>query len=372
VQDAAVAAGQFSAALPLGRGSPALLSGAASERLHARALRLADALSRAALEQSPLNVAALRVRAEVLEAQGHGLQAAALYRFAGTRSWRDNAVQAWLLQDALKRADFAEAFGHADALVRRRDAFQPATFLLFEVAAADPRAAAALAARLDQRPPWREGFLAALARSPQTDAVIAALVQRVDAGPAPLSSRELGDVPQRLAREGRYLDAYRTLRTYRGGRKFAVQPFDGGFDHLSGVPPFAWDWLNSAGASLDVAPSPGRPGDPALRVAYDGFSATDLLRQAVALEPGAYRLSGEIYAEAGDPGRLRWEARCIASGQRLGTGPASGAQGWAAFHLDFTVPPTGCDGVWLALTGTPGERRAPSATWFNNLRIAPA
>ena len=359
-------------ALSLGPDAPDVLSAAAARRLKLKDLLGADALSRAALDRSPLNVPAIRTRAMVLDAEERTGPAAALYRFAGGRSWRDNAVQAWLLKDALVRGSFADAAPHADALLRRRDEFQPSIFLLFEAAAADSHAAEVLAARLAVRPPWRGAFLDALARSPQTDAATARLFADVDRSAAPLAGEELGDYPQRLIREGRYHDAFRALAAYRGGPT-VLQPSFAGMTSDRRLAPFTWLRLEAPGAALDLAAAPGRPGASALRVQYEDPAPADLIRRALAPAPGRYRLSGDAFAEAGDPRRLGWQVRCIADGRAVAdVSPEGGAPSlWRPFHADFVVPQSGCDGVRLVLQGRSAERRASTVVWFDAVAITP-
>ena len=366
-----LAASRPSLALSLGRDSPDVLSAVAEDSLRAKNDLNAARLSLAALNRAPLNVRALRVRATALEGLGHMAQAKALFQFAGSRGWRDNEVQAWLLKDALGRRQYGEAFLHADALARRRQELWPTIFLLFEFASADPSGADALAARLAQQPNWRSPFLEALAHSPQNDAVVAHVFQLVDRGPAALSMAELGDLPGRLTREGRYRDAFQALTGFRAGRTMAEIPFDRAFTNRQGVAPFTWDRVGKTGVTLDFAPSPGRLGHNALRVAYDGFSSTDLLQQAMALEPGDYRLTGDVYQEQGDPRQLGWAVRCIADGRTLATTPGGpGApNAWRSFSITFKAPATGCDGVWLVLTGATGERRSSIVAWYDKIRI---
>jgi hypothetical protein len=358
-------------ALKIGDRSPDTLSVAAEGRLRLKDHAGAATAAFAALDQSPLNVRALRADAMALEEEGRQAKAGALFRFAGARSWRDNTVQAWLLRDALNRGRYDEAFGHADALVRRRDAFQPAVFQLFAAAAGQTAPSDALAERLDQAPPWRGAFLSALARSSQTDAVVASLFQRIDRGPAPLLHDEVGDYLQRLALEGRYGAAFSALRGFKLGAGLAQTPFDGDFDGRPGVEPFTWRRVGRVGVSLDFAPAPERPGH-ALRVAYDGFSSTDLMQQSMSLTPGEHTLSGTVYGEAGDAGRLRWKVRCIADGRIVAavapTIPRSRV--WTAFKTTFSAPTSGCDGVQLVLIGTPGDRRTSVIAWFGDLRIS--
>ena len=122
-------------------------------------------------------------------------------------------------------------------------------------------------------------------------------------------------------------------------------------------------------------PAPERASTNALRVEYDGYSATDLLRQAMAPQPGDYLLSGEVRPQDGDPSLLAWQVRCIADRKVLATtsaSPGGAANTWARFAVRFTVPAQRCDGVWLSLVQTPQDHRTSNVTWYANLAVRPA
>lgn len=362
-------------ALALGHDTPEALASAGLNAWQAKDFTHASKLSLAALDRSPLNVHALRVRGLALDGLGKKDKAQAVMQFAGTRGWRDDGVQSWLLRDEIINHQFDLAYLHADAMARRRQDLWPTLFLLFEVSAANEQSARAVVERLDARPNWRSSFFVRLASSKQKDPPTEHMFQMVDQGPQPLTGEELSDYPLRLAREGRYRDALAELRSYRNGRALAGSPFDGGFTDKPGAPPFAWEKLGKSGASLDMDPAPGRTGSNALRVEYDGYSATDLMRQALAPAPGDYVLSGESFPEQGDPHLVGWQVRCIADGRVLASAyPDENAppNAWRRFAVRFNVPAQNCDGVWLALVETPQDHSSSNAAWFANLAVQPA
>jgi len=362
------------AALKLGRDSPEVLASAALNAWQAKDAKHASRYALAALDRSPLNVHALRVRGLALDSAGMAAQAETLMQFAGTRGWRDDGVQAWLMRDDIAKHRFDQAFRHADALARRRIELWPVLFLLFEVGAGDPDSSKAIADRLASRPHWRESFLERLAASRQKDAAVERMFQLVDQGPAPLAGSELADYPRRLAGQGRFRDAFAALQSYRNGRPLTGSPFDGGFTDQQGVAPFAWERLGKPGVSLDMDPAPDRASSNALRVEYDGYSATDLMRQALAPQPGDYLLTGEVRPQQGDAGILAWQARCAADGKILATAsvsPGATPNVWAQFAVRLTVPPQGCDGVWLVLAESPQDHRSSNVTWYANLALRP-
>lgn len=363
------------ASLKLGRDSAEVLASAALDAWQAKDAKRTSRYALAALDRSPLNVRALRMRGLGLDSLGMAAQAESVMQFAGTRGWRDDGVQAWLMRDDIVKHRFDDAFRHADALARRRTELWPVLFLLFEVGAGDPDSSKAIAERLGSRPHWRESFLESLALSKQKDPAVARMFQLVDQGRAPLTGSELSDFPKRLAGQGRYRDAFATLLSYRNGRALTGSPFDGGFTDRQGVAPFAWARLGKPGASLDMDPAPDRASSNALRVEYDGYSAADLMQQALAPQPGDYLLTGEVRPQDGDAGILAWQARCAADGKVLASvsaAPGATPNTWSRFAVRFTVPAQGCDGVWLVLTETPRDHPSSNVTWYANLAVRPA
>jgi hypothetical protein len=365
------------AALKLGRDSPEVLASAALNAWQAKDARRSSKYAMAALDRSPLNVHALRTRGLSLEALGKGAQAESLMQFAGSRSWRDDGVQAWLLRDDIANHRLADAFLHVDALARRRVEMWPILFRLFDVGAADPEAAKVIADLAGKEPYWRSSFLESLAASKQKDPAVERMFQLVDQGPAPLTASEISFYLRRLDGEGRYRDSFAALGRYKNGRQLVGSPFDGGFTGRDGAAPFAWETFNKPGENLEMDPAPDRASSNALRVEYDGYSATDLIRQTLAPQPGDYLLTGEVRPQDGDPGVLAWQARCVSGGKVLATAsppPGTATNVWSRFAVRFTVPAQGCDGVWLVLAESPQDHRSSNVTWYANLaiRAAPA
>jgi hypothetical protein len=365
---------QPEASLKLGRDSPEVLASAALNAWQAKNARLTSKYALAALDRSPLDVRSLRVRGLGLAAQGKTAEAETVMQFAGTRGWRDDGVQAWLLRDEIAKHRFDQAFLHADALARRRIEMWPVLFRLFEVGAGDPDSAKAIAERLSKNPQWRASLLVSLEASKQNDAAIERLFRLVDQGPTPLTLQELSAYLRRLGREGRYRDALVALRGSRNGRTLVGSPFDGGFNGQAGAAPFTWEILANAGSNVEMDSAPDRGSSNALRAEYDGFSGGDLIRQALAPQPGDYLLTGEARSQDGDPTILTWQARCAADGKVLATAsaPPGAVNTWNRFAVRFTVPAQGCDGVWLVLAETPQDHRSSNVTWYANLAVQPA
>ena len=224
------------AALKMGRDSPEVLASVALDAWQLRS-SLTTRYALAALDRSPLNVHALRMEALGLEAQDRAAKAESLMRFAGTRGWRDDEVQTWLMRDAIAKHQFDQAYLHADALARRRPDMWPALFLMLDGGVGDDAASRSLAARLGERPAWRQPFLESLSLGLQPDRAIEQLFYTVDKGDAPLTSVEMSYYPARLAREGRYRDALAALRSYRNGAAMIGSSFERSLTNKAGAQP---------------------------------------------------------------------------------------------------------------------------------------
>lgn len=355
----------------LGLDSDQVLTALAEKAVRRGEFPLAAKMAQAALDHSPLNVSALRTRAQAMQGLGRTAEARRLMAFAGERGWRDNQVQAWLLDVDLQRRDYRSAFRRADALARRRQAFRPAVFALGGLAAADPVATEAFVERLAARPPWRAQFFEVLAQTPQTDEAIEHLLTRVEQGPAPLTQAELSGWIERLTLEGRYGAAQAALSLFRAGRATREQVRTGAFTSAPGLSPFAWTKAGLSGADIEIAGAPGRNGLAAW-VGYDGFAGGDVVRRLVTVTPGGYRLVGEVYPENGAIDRLRWQVRCAPEGPVLVERPMSGpAATWSRFEASVQVPGVGCDAVWLTLVGDPQGRRSAISAWFGPVVLRP-
>ena len=74
--------------------------------------------ARHALRASPLNAHAVSLLGLIAEREGDQKSAEALMRIAAARTWRDQTVDEWLLNNEAHRSDYAHALPYADALLR--------------------------------------------------------------------------------------------------------------------------------------------------------------------------------------------------------------------------------------------------------------
>lgn len=193
---------------------------------------------------------------------------------AARLGWRDHVVQAYVFRRAVDTGAAQTAASAADALLRRNDPRSAA--IMDEIAAllVDARFRDALAARLSERPPWRQDFIGRLTPADRADAAAQVLLF------------------QALARRGQALRS-RDAAGYLGRIEAA-----GGMDELLGA------WREVHGRFGD----PLRPPVDASFQAMDGslfpfgwLADGERVSQVVRLSPGGRRLT---YRWGTDAGRM--------------------------------------------------------------------
>lgn len=365
-------------AVRIAPGSPLVLRRAAEGELVAGRADNAAALGREALSRSPFDVRALRVVGLTEARAGRSVRADDLLTLAGNWSLRDDPAHAWLVENRLRRGDYASAFAHADTLARRREDMYPHVFNLFTIAATrDPqRVLPVLAALLTAEPPWRSVYLSNLNQTLEGLGIAANLAVLLESGSRPLTRDEL----QRFylgALERGQIDAMKAVRARLGRPAASAALTNGGFDDPEAPDPFQWLLVQKAGAVASIMPGDVAQQNPALRVEYDGYTDAIIARQLLVLSPGLYRLKVASRTESGNPiGRMAWTIKCASSDPVFST-PAAPAAGpgvpktaWFASTAEFSVP-AGCPSQWLDLIGLPLDRRAQMVVWFDRISIVP-
>lgn len=360
-------------------GSPLVLRRAAEAEFAAgiededpRRVENAAVLAREALARAPFDVRALRV-VGLTEAQGDREAAAdEILTLAGNWSLRDDPAHAWLVEYRLRRGDYASSFAHADTLVRRREDIRPSVFRLFTAAATQDaaRALPEVAALVDARPPWRQSYLDSLYTNVEGLQVAANLAVLLQRGKAPLTNQELSQLYMHLLDKSQ-IEAVRVLRAELN-RPPIRSVSNGDFADTEAPEPFQWRLAQAAGAVVEIVPDEERQANPALRIAYDGYSVLTFAEQLLFLAPGQYRLTGEARAEvAGESRNLIWTLTCSPNDHRIlmATAVSPSAAGWSPVFADFTVP-AGCPGQWLRLENRSDGDRASILAWIDRVAIA--
>ena len=352
---------------------------AAAQRLAATSPGNAAMLARRSLVVRPLNPVAFGILGQTRSATEDRNGAERLFLAAATWSRRDAFSEIWLYDEHLRRGDYGAAMEDVDRLIRVYPDAASAAYPSLIAMAADSRARPALVARLGQNPPWRTAFLWSLAGQAR-DPMVAAGVMMGMAGANPNTAPAPGEVAPLLTRlvdARQYLEAFLAWRQFAPDSQAALASVrDGDFQGLPAGGPFVWSLGQSAGSSAEIAsaPNPLNARGQSLHVTYDGYSAAPpLASQLLVLGPGDYRFSTQVYAGfAVTDTRLSWTMTCADTGQSLfATNEATPLYpGWSEMSATATVPAGGCQGQWLRLAPTPGDRPASVELWFDHVAMS--
>lgn len=365
-------------AIRLAPGSPLVLRRAAETELAAGRIDNAAALSRDALGRSPFDVRALRVVGLTEARVGRLDSADDILTLAGNWSLRDDPAHAWLVEQRLRRGDYASSFAHADTLVRRREDIQPQVFNLFTAAAAaDPRRVLpVLTDLLAETPPWRSAYWTSLNATNDGLQSAASLAVMLQSTRAPLTTIELQQFYSRMVDTGN-IEGLMAVKERLNRPVSGAAVANGEFDDDTAPGPFQWSVTQQSGAVAEVLNDDADPSNSALRVEYDGYSTATLASQRVFLAPGRYQLSARSRKESGEPaGRLAWGITCVPSGQSVlvakavtGAGAAQ-QKAWTRSAWEFLVP-RDCPSQWLVLRAVPLDYRSPMVVWFDGVVVRP-
>ncbi|WP_420479180.1 hypothetical protein [Brevundimonas sp. FT23028] len=331
-------------------------------------------LAREAVARSPFDVRALRVVGLTEAEAGRDAAADDILTLAGNWSLRDDPAHAWLMNHRLTQGDYTSAFAHADTLVRRREDIRPRIFSLFTTAATldQQRALPRIAALMEANPPWRQAYLDTLYGDVAGLQVAINLAVLLEKSRAPLNNTELYQLYIQLMEKGQ-IEAVRVVRARLNRPSVAHLVTNGGFGDDSAPAPFQWRLAQDAGVVAEIVPDDVRPADPALRIDYDGYSASRIAEQLMFLSPGRYRLSAESRTEEGEPAkRLALTLTCAPGDLIILSAPAAapGSQVWTPFSADFTVP-AGCRAQWLGIETRAGDTRSRTAVWLDRIAVTP-
>lgn len=358
-------------AVRLAPSSGQALSRAAESELAAGRPNSARDIAELALRAAPFDVRALRVLGLTIAASDRD-RADELLTLAANRNLRDDPSHAWLVQRRLEQGDYAGAFGHADALARRRDDLWPAIFKMFTVASVeDPRAVPFLIARLAPRPNWRSAYLASLQEVERGFEVQAMAALGLERTSGPLADEELELIYVQWLGQGRLPGLSELRRRLRRPPPMPLQ--NGEFDGLGGTLPFNWRIEAGPGVQAEISTAPDMRGN-ALFVETDGFSTRTVIRQLLLLDQGLHHFAGRYRYEAGgqDPG-LAWTIRCFETNAIIATWTPRSLEeqsAWTSQNLSFVVP-SACSAQWLELNTRRGPRRTSIVAWFDSISITP-
>jgi len=334
----------------------------------------AEKATRRLMTTAPLQSGALRDLGIVADANGQEGRAQAIMGRAGARGFRDNRVQVWLFQQALSRHDSGETFLRMDAVLRTNPDLDARMFPWLASLLNDPGNIGPLSRRLAADPSWRESALIYLSTHAQDFHPVANLFDAlVKLGRGP-TDHEAEALLGRMAKEGRYEEAYLLWVSYLPPRALGDlgDLYDGAFQGLPGSPPFNWGLFRAPGRTVAIA-KPTPSAKYALHIEYPVETSLELAEQILVLPAGSYRLSGQFMVSRPAAGaHLQWTVICAISGATLAATRESGdsASGWRPFSVDFEVPDH-CTAQCLRLEGHPGDEFGDLSAWYGDLAIQP-
>lgn len=339
----------------------------------------AETWAQRALRANPMDEQALYLLGVAAERKGDKKNAVTLMRIAGARTWRDLGTQLWLFEEDSRRADYAGAITHADAIFRVNPELMPQIFPALAAVTTNPRGLRSLADFLATDPPWRQWVVESLAGRLYDKSHLDELYSMLSESRSPPTKRELKAYLDRLIKDGRYQFAYKFWRGALPPDQQAEPGFlyNGRFDLPLDETPFNWVLRPIVGAESKVASTDGSEGH-ALLVEFSGARVNFAnVEQLLLLPPGHYRLSGMVMANDLRTERgLWWHVFCAPAPQTelAHTELVSGSIPWTEFGVEFDVPANRCDAQTLQLTlpgRVPSERQIEGQIWYKDIRINP-
>lgn len=358
--------------------NPAALLAVAKQHLEEGDAQAASATARELLRVAPLSGEAFVILAKAAELAGDNAQASVLFPLAARRAPEDPYVRAWLIEDLLRKARYAEALGEFDTLFRVSSGEAGKLLPIFAQLSDVEEFADALTAALNTRPSWQSGMLSALLEHGSHDAVdrIFGNLQRTGSLPAEEASRWL----DRLMHDGLWGEAY---SRWASGLKLppgASLPllYNGGLETEPSGSGFDWRIRPAVGVFVERTPTPGATGSFAMEVGFSGRRVPEInVEQRLFLAPGAYVLSFRARADAlhSDKG-LQWAIQCYEQNEPLAVSEMlDGSFGWKRVEVPFIIPEEGCvaQRLWLRNPGAAAAGKAVSGEiWFDDFAIGTA
>ena len=227
------------------------------------------------------------------------------FRVAARFGWREGPTQLYWYEAAIQSGDMARAVDRADALLRVRPAM-PERQLLLAPLESSPDGRAALVARLADRPAWLAGYLRPDERvdDPELDRRSLVLTELAGTGMRLGCDAVAPFVSAALARGARG-QAEGVWLGHCPGSSLTGGLADGNFEQLARQDPSPFGWRVVFWGDVAVRPVETSGEDWTLRMRNRASVSRLVLRQALSLEPGTYRLTGKA-----TPGRVAASLGC--------------------------------------------------------------
>lgn len=301
---------------------------------------LAD-LAKESLERLALNGPALQLLGIASSASGDEARARALVGLSNTMSRRDLGTQLWMIEDAVRRNDIAEALNHYDIALRIDRDSRPLLFPILTTALNDPRLWPAFAIYIRQPAPWLgEFFRYAISNSERPDA-LASMVTRAGGLPR---TEEFAALREQLLRQlvdkRQFALARRYYSTLPGASPevpgmLALTKSSTDSRHV----PISWQPYTIEGIQAAIVADAN--GELEIRGRVDSVTRGPLARKIVQLSPGHYSIEAwqRISNDAnGASASLTMACANASDGRSLWKSGAPLSQQLKAIRGEFIVP----------------------------------
>jgi hypothetical protein len=301
---------RMSAVAPaLGRYVPAPLRAQAARANATLALtrqqpRNALVSARKAVAADPVDPASAALLGTVELMNGRPSAAEAAFRVAARFGWREPMTQVYWDQAAFQSGDLPRAVERADALLRAHPGVAVRDLLL-EPLVRTAEGPAALVVRMADRPIWLDDYLLLDGADDAEAARRSLVLTELSAAGTRLGCGEVTPFVRQMVARGARREAERVWVGHCPGATLSQGLADGGFERFGreSAAPFGWTTVPSGDVGVEPVAAAG--GGRAVRLSNRGTVSRLVLRQAVSLEPGLYRLTGKVA-----PGRVSASLGC--------------------------------------------------------------
>ena len=273
-----------------------------------------DAATRS-IARNPLNKDAFGIFGLVSLANTDPERTSRRMAMADRLSRRDLGAQLFLIEDAVRRNDVAEALRHYDTAMRISESVRPSLYPVLTEAIREPAIRARFLPYMNASTPWLEPFLRHAIGNSSDPASIVALA--VEAGGFPEGPRFATRVPELLSvlvAQGDYASARRLFEVVAGGDPaiLTTAPFN---DETTGIAlaPFTWQPFQVDG--IDSMFISGGQSGLELESRMDSGFTGSVVRKLFALSPGAYAAAIPVASQGHAPGDAAiMRVACVAGG----------------------------------------------------------
>lgn len=254
----------------------------------------AQRLARAAIGIAAINPVAVRNLALANSVDAKALQ---LMRFADRLSRRDGVTEAWLIDEAARRADLSTTLSHFDALLRTMPAASTRYMQQMGVALSDPEFRKAMIPYANLENPWFGSLGAAIMSSQLPVRFYGQYLVEIPAVPdSEQQRRHYDEVLSRLAREGQYNLVRRLYPRLPGADRSAIRSADLPTSRQVAYRPVTWTLQSDGAVGAEMA----REGKSELVVYAEAGASGGVASKLMFLAPGRYQLSWRTVTESSD------------------------------------------------------------------------